>query len=214
MEATTFTLHPRRVRSLGMAVLAILLWSVAVAGAGKASAASLTPPPPSFEQCHLAGVQTICEGNVVFGGGTEGTGIMCGSGSDAFEIFDQSDKVLEHAIRWYDADGNLVRRLIKDTWLGSEWTNPLTGNAVPYRQTNVVSDVLAVPGDLGSARETTTGVVNFIIPGRGAFVQDVGRTVFGFDGSLESQAGPHVFVDYFVDGDTTALDPICSVLAG
>ena len=34
------------------------------------------------------------------------------------------------------------------------------------------------------------------------------------DGTLESQAGPHVFVDYFVDGDTTALDPICSVLAG
>ena len=120
----------------------------------------------------------------------------------------------EHAARWYDEDGNLTRRMIKDTWLGSEWTNPLTGMPVPYRQSNVVTDVLAIPGDLGSARETTTGVVNFIIPGRGAFVRDAGRTVFGFDGTLEFAAGSHVFVDYFVNGDTTALDPICSVLAG
>ena len=139
---------------------------------------------------------------------------MCGSGQDAFEIFDHSDKVLEHAARWYDEDGNLTRRMVKDVWLGSEWTNPLTGRSVPYRQSNVVTDDLAIPGDPGSARETTTGVVNFIIPGRGAFVRDAGRTVFGFDGTLEFAAGSHVFVDYFVNGDTTALDPICSILAG
>jgi len=212
MELSTFPLHARRVRPLTVLVLALLLSTVAAAG--PAGAASLTPPPPSFERCHSAGVQTICEGNVVFGGGIEGAGIICGSGPDAFEVFDHSDKVLEHAARWYDADGNLTRRMIKDTWLGSEWTNPLTGKAVSYRQTIVVTDVLAIPGDTGSARETTTGVVNFIIPGKGAFVQDVGRTVFNFDGTLESQAGSHVFVDYFVNGDTTALDPICSVLAG
>jgi hypothetical protein len=193
-------------------VAALLLWSVAAVV--QANAASLTPPPPSFERCHSGGRQTICEGNVVFGGGIEGTGIMCGSGPDAFEIYDRSDKVLEHASRWYEEDGNLTRRIVKDTWLGSEWTNPLTGKSVPYRQTNVVTDVLAIPGDLGSARETTIGVVNFIIPGRGAFVRDAGRTVFGFDGTLEFEAGSHVFVDYFVNGDTTALDPICSILAG
>jgi hypothetical protein len=203
---------PRWARPVLILVASMLLGSVAAVG--QASAASLTPPPPGFERCHSAGRQTICEGNVVFGGGIEGTGIMCGFGPDAFEIYDQSDKVLEHASRWYDEEGNLTRRMIKDSWLGSEWTNPLTGKSVPYRQTNVVTDVLAIPGDPGSARETTTGVVNFIIQGRGAFVRDAGRTVFGFDGTLEFEAGSHVFVDYFVNGDTTALDPICSVLAG
>jgi hypothetical protein len=203
--------YPSRARVLSATAVAAVL--LALGGAGQAMAVSLTPPPPSFERCHPAGATTICEGNQVYAGGTEGTGIICGSGADAFEIFDLSSKVLEHAMRWYDADGNLTRRVNKFTWLGSSWTNPLTGNSVAYRQTNVVTDDLAIPGDLSSARETTTGVVNFIIPGRGAIVQDVGRTVFGFDGSLEFEAGPHVFVDYFVDGDTTALDAICAVLA-
>ena len=212
MDPSTFRPHRWRVGSVSVAVMAMML--SALAGAGQAGAAALTPPPPAFERCHSGGGRTVCEGNVTFGGGIEATGIFCGTGSDAFEIYDSSDKVLEHAARWYDADGNLTRRMIKDTWLGSEWSNPLTGKTVPYRQTNVVTDELAVPGDLGSARETTTGVVNFVIPGKGAFVRDVGRTVFGFDGTLESQAGSHVFVDYFVDGDTSALDPICSVLAG
>ena len=212
MDRSTLGRQARLARFVRISVAAMLLWAVAMVG--YANAASLTPPPPDFERCHSGGGGTICEGNVVFAGGIEGTGIMCGVGADAFEIFDHNGRVYEHATRWYDADGNLTRRQIKDAWLDSEWTNPLTGNAVSYRQSNVVTDVLAIPGDLGSARETTTGVVNFIIPGRGAFVRDAGRTVFGSDGTLESAAGSHVFVDYFVNGDTTALDPICSVLAG
>src|SRR3954467_14166046 len=90
MQPSTFPIHPRVMRRFSFAVLTMLLWVVSTAG--QASAASLTPPPPGFERCHAAGPQTICEGNVVFGGGIEGTGIFCGSGSDAFEIFDRSDK--------------------------------------------------------------------------------------------------------------------------
>jgi hypothetical protein len=202
----------RRARLLG--ATAVTSGLLAFGAAGQAMAVSLTPSPPSFERCHPAGDMTICEGNQTYAGGIEGTGITCGSGADSFEIFDVSSKVLEHGMRWYDGNGNLTRRVNKLTWLGSSWTNPLTGNSVAYRQTNVVTDDLAVPGDVGTAVETTTGVVNFIIPGRGAIAQDVGRTVFGFDGSLEFSAGPHVFVDYFVNGDTTALDSICAVLAG
>jgi hypothetical protein len=212
MNHATFRLTSPRARILRVSFVAASLWAVATAPS--ASAAVLTPPPPTFEQCHAAGGQTICEGNRVFAGGLDPTGILCGSGPDAFEIYDNGGTVLEHAIRWYDGNGNLTRRLVTDTWLASAWTNPQAGTAVSYRQSSVVTDVLGVPGDLGSATETTTGVVNFVVPGSGAIVRDAGKTVFGFDGTLEFEAGPNAFVDYFINGDTTAFDPICSALAG
>ena len=210
MDLSTTGVHPRQVGFLSVSALAMLLWAVA---ASAASAATLTPPPQSFERCHAAGGQTICEGNLTATNGLEATGIVCGSGPDAFEIYDDGGTVIEHAARWYDVNGDLTRRVVKQTWLVSAWTNPQAGTSVTYRQTNVVTDVLAVPGDLGSSTETTTGVVDFILPGSGAIVRDVGKTVFGFDGTLEFQGGSHPFVDYFVDGDTTVFDPICSALA-
>ena len=60
---------------------------------------------------------------------------MCGSGPDAFEIFDHSDKVLEHAARWYDEDGNLTRRRIKDTVAGIGMDESAERKGCPYRQT-------------------------------------------------------------------------------
>jgi len=189
----------------------MLLWSMA---ASAASAAVLTPPPPSFERCHAAGSQTICASTQILTAALESTGILCGSGPDVFEIYDDGGTVIEHITRWYDANGDLTRRLITDTWLASAWTNPQAGTTVPYHQAQVVTDVLAIPGDPGSASETTTGVINFILPGEGAIVRDAGKTVFGFDGTLEFQGGSHAFVDYFVNGDTTVFDPICSALAG
>ena len=88
----------------------------------------------------------------------------------------------------------------------------LTGTVVPYNQTDTISDVLAVPGDLGSATETTTGE-NIYRPADGAPVfVNAGRTVFALDGTLEFRAGPQSFLDYFVDGDTAAIDALCSAL--
>jgi len=182
--------------------------------ASPASAVTLNPPPPAFETCHTGGNGTVCVGNRTRDGILEGTGIICGSGPDAFEIFDDGGTVIEHFERWYDADGNLVRRLSRSTWLGSAWINPDTGARVPYRQTNVTVADLAVPGDFASATATTTGVVNFVLPGGGAIVRNAGRTVVGPDGSLEFSSGPQAILDYFVNGNAAALQPICDALAG
>jgi hypothetical protein len=182
--------------------------------AAPASAVTLNPPPPAFESCHTGGNGTVCVGNRTRDGIFEGTEIICGSGPGAFEIFDDGGTVIEHFERWYDADGNLVRRLLKSTWLDSAWVNLDTGARVPYRQSNVTVEVLAVPGDFGSARTTATGVVNFVLPGHGAIVRNAGRTVFGADGELEFSSGPQAILDYFLNGDTAALQPICDALSG
>ena len=179
-----------------------------------AQAASLNPPPPDFEQCHGSGTQTICHGLRTLPGHLEPTGLFCGSGSDVFEIFDSAESVRQEATRWYDADGNLVRRMIREIWVGSAWTNPLAGTSVRYNQMQTFIDEFTVPGDEGSAARTTTGALNFLIPGSGAIVQATGRTVFGADGTLEFQAGPQAFNEYFIDGDLSVLDPLCEALAG
>jgi hypothetical protein len=178
-----------------------------------ASAVTLNPPPPAFETCRPGGNGTVCVGNRTSDAGLEGTGIICGFGPVAFEIVDDGGTVLEHFERWYDADGNLVRRLSKSTWLDSAWINPDTGARVPYRQTNVTVENLAVPGDFASATATTTGVINFVLPGGGAIVRNAGRTIFGPDGSLEFSSGPQAILDYFVNGNAAALQPICDALA-
>jgi hypothetical protein len=200
-----------RKRASRIAATVLLVWAIAAPGA---SAVTLNPPPPDFERCHASGQQTICEGNRVEPGHVEGTGIICFEGTPgAFELTDVSDGVSQHAARWYDADGNLVRRQISDLWLGTAWVNPNTGEGVRYHQSQTVIDVLAVPGELGTATETTTGAVNFLLPGGGAIVRNAGRTVFSFDGTLEFTSGPQAINDYFLNGDTAALQPLCDALA-
>ena len=202
--------------SLTRGVRATLASGALLAGlfaASPASAVTLNPPPPDWERCHPGGNGTVCVGNLTSDAGLEGTEIVCGSGPDAFEIVDDGGSVLQHAERWYDADGNLVRRLLKSAWLGSAWINPETGARVPYRQTNVTVDSLAVPGDFSSTTSTTTGVINFILPGGGAIVRNAGRTIFGSDGSLEFSSGPQAILDYFLNGNAGALQPICDALA-
>ena len=192
-------------------IIIVLLWAMVVPVS--TSAAALNPPPPDFETCHGQGKQTICHGVHTELGGVEPTGIFCGIGASAFEMIDSSDFVRQEATRWYDADGNLVRRTIHNVWFGGAWTNPLAGTSVRYHQAQSFVDVFAVPGDLATATETTTGALNFIAPGAGAVARATGRTVIGADGSIEFRAGPQVFIDYFVDGDPSAFDALCDALA-
>jgi hypothetical protein len=74
------------------------------------------------------------------------TGIVCGSGADAFDIFDQ---FVNHESRthWYDENGNPTRRTDHEIITFGQWSNPTTGATVSYTQHNVETDVLAVPGD-------------------------------------------------------------------
>ena len=140
----------RRVTRLPM--VAIFLW--ALVAPASTSATTLNPPPPDYERCQAEGNQTICHGQHVLAAVGDPTGIFCGSGPDEFEIVDHPDTLMGESTRWYDADGNLVARKIHRVYLRSEWTNPIAGTAVSYRQSVTYSDVFGVPGDLGTAAET------------------------------------------------------------
>jgi hypothetical protein len=186
------------------------LASAGPAAAGQPVTQPLTPPPPSFETCKTVGNGFICDGARTLSYGPDDTGIACGSGAGTFDIFDQGTHN-QHAIRFYNAAGDLTKRVIYDQYF-SQFTNPLTGAAVPYTQHNTTTDVLAVPGDFTSATETTTGQANFTVPHMGAVVLNAGRVVFGADGTLEFSAGPQGFLDYFYNGNTAAVAELCTAL--
>ena len=188
------------------------------AHAGQPVTQTLNPPPPAYETCKAVVGGTICQGTTTFSYGPidtaeEGPPLVCGSGSGAFDVFD-SAVGNSTARRIYDANGNLVRRMLYDQVTDGQNSNPLTGATVPYTSTLTNIDVLAVPGDLNSSTLTTTG--EFIVrPTHGAPVfMDVGRTVLTFepDFSLDFRAGPQNFWD-IVFGDTSVLAPLCAALA-
>jgi len=178
------------------------------------AAEELNPPPPDFLTCKPTGAGTICSGSFQEVKVSEPQPeLVCGSGAEAFVIHDNA--VLDaRATRWYDADGNLTRRVIAERWQPAFWSNPLTGKTVPYTQTDKITDVLAVPGDFGSATETTVGENIYTDPATHKKVlRSVGRSVFGADGTLEFRSGKQPFLDAFLDGDMSVFDGVCAALA-
>jgi hypothetical protein len=203
-----------RARFLVIASLAcVIAVSSALAGgsafAGQPVTQTLTPPPPSFYTCMAVGSGTICQGTQTGSVGPEETGLVCGSGASAFNVFD-TNTFIQRAARYYDRDGNLTRRVLRDD-IGGQSTNPLTGAAVPYTQHEIHTAVLAVPGDLSTATTTHTGVLIFTIPHLGAVTIEAGRVIEGPDG-IEFRAGPQDFVDYYENGDTSGVQELCSAL--
>lgn len=174
----------------------------------------LNPPPPDGYTCKAVGNGTICTGSfpedIVSEPQFE---LVCGSGPDAFIIHDNG-RLEREATRWYNADGNLTRRVFHDRWLDSYWSNPDSGKTVPYTQTDTTTDVLAVPGDLGSATETLVGSNIYTDPvTHQKVLLSTGRNVFGADGSLEFRAGHQPFIDAFGEGDMSVFDDVCAALA-
>jgi hypothetical protein len=204
----TFTVRALIAGAIGAATL------IPAALAGQPATPVLNPPPPPFLTCKAVGTGTICEGTSHFvKESEEQPELVCGSGADAFTIYDQGD-VYQSATRWYNADGNLTRRVLHERWTSAWWSNPLTGAVVPYTQTNKITAVLAVPGDFGSATETTVGENIYTDPETGKKVfRNVGRTVFGADGGLEFRSGQQPLVEAFVDGDMSVFDGVCAALA-
>jgi hypothetical protein len=187
--------------------------------AGQPVTQPLNPPAPAYYTCKAIGQGTICAGSPPiesFGPidtALEGSPIVCGSGASAFDVFDAATDVVT-ARRVYDADGNLIRRVLRDDYTFGEFSNPLTGATVPYSQSDIRTDVFAVPGDLGSATETTTWNIHFHARGAGAPVlMNTGRTVQSPDGTLESRSGRLEFFDIFGAGETSLLAPLCAALA-
>lgn len=176
---------------------------------------TLNPPPPAIYSCYATGSGTICRAHTSEVHGPmdtadEGGPLVCGTGANAFDIWDFG-VVTDDRTRTYDRNGNLVQRVIHETWTDSMWFNPLNGASVPYTQNQVITDVFTTPGDASSAVETVRGENVYRAPGYGAVLLEVGRTVTGPDGSILFESGQHGILNYF-NGDTSALDKLCAAL--
>ena len=113
---------PRMKHAFPIAALLAVTFS---SGTPAASAAPLTgpplsQPPPSFETCRATGSGTICSGTRKETYGPLDSGIVCGSGADAFSVFDQGTH-LQLARRFYDENGNWLRRELHDTYKDAQW---------------------------------------------------------------------------------------------
>jgi hypothetical protein len=172
---------------------------------------SSAAPPPGFS-CNTVGSGTICKYSNTESYGPVDTGIVCGSGASAFDIFDQAT-FNEYGKVWFDQNGNLTRLTDDDNYSFGEWSNPVTGDVVSYTQHNEETFVLAVPGDFTSATDTITGENIYQAATGAPVVLAVGRQVLNFDQSqLISSHGPNAFIAAFFEGDTHAFDQVCAAL--
>jgi len=71
---------------------------------------------------------------------------------------------------------------------------------------------LAVPGEIDTGADAITGSVRiFLGQGNGTLAADTGRIVASSQGIL-AESGQHPFLNYFVLGDTAAVQPLCNAL--
>jgi hypothetical protein len=185
--------------------------AAAVASPAAFAAPELTPPPPSFLTCKAAAGGTVCSGTRTVDYGPEDSGLACGSGASAFAILDRGS-FRQKAIRYYDADGKLTRRVIHEKFTLGQLTNATTGKTVDYTQHDTITVVPAVPGDLDTATETITGVIQVTLPRRGLVLAETGKIAFAPDFTIEFASGQHDIEDYF-RVDASALDRLCAALA-
>jgi hypothetical protein len=175
---------------------------------------TLTPPPPADINpvCKAVGDQTICD--VAFTDPAvvaAPTGIQCGSGAGSFEILVSFTRSVVGK-RYYDQNRNLTERHFHDVIVGT-FTNPLTGASLLLRQRDTTLHRLAVPGDDSTGTEAITTGARIAEPDGGTVLIVAGRIVFDdSDGTILFEAGQHPFEDYFVRGDTSALQPLCDAL--
>lgn len=177
------------------------------------AAEDLNPPPPDFLTCKALGAGTLCTGSFQEVKVAEPQPeLVCGSGAEAFIIHDNAT-LNARVIRWYNADGDLTRRVIQERWKPAYFSNPLSGKTVPYTQTNKITTVLTVPGDIDSAIETIVGENVYTDPvTHRKVLRSSGRSVFGPEGEL-SRSGQQPFLEAFVDGDMSVFDDLCAALA-
>jgi hypothetical protein len=186
---------------------------VPAASAAPPSLGDLNPPPPDIYTCKPVGAGTICNATQHESKVAEPqTELVCGSGADAFTVYDNGD-IDSRFTRRYNADGNLTSRVEHEVWTNSFWSNPLSGKIVTYTQRGTITDELTVPGDFASTVETIVGENIYTDPVTHKKVaRGVGRVVWGPDGLL-AESGQHWDIDVFVFGDTSALNGVCAALS-
>jgi hypothetical protein len=151
---------------------------------------------------------TICEGTRVIPYGPEDSGFTCGSGPSAFTILDTATRYVR--VKWtYDEQGLLVQRLIHFRYVSARLSNSLTGAELPYVQTQLRVDDLAVPGDLSSATTSYSGSLIFGPPGGAAVSVAGGKVVLDPTGEITFVGGTSALADLY-SGDASAL---CAALS-
>jgi hypothetical protein len=195
------------------ALLALVPQAPTLAGAPVDPGTLNPPPPPDFNPvCASAGFGTLC--HLAFSDPpvvNDDAGFSCGSGAGAYEVAYSQNRSVEGR-RYYDRDNNLTERHYREIFAGS-YTNPLTGAIVQFAGDDTVVHKLAVPGDISSGTLTFSGVMHLYLPKGGTVLIDAGRTLNDGFGNFVLDHGPHPFADYFVFGDTAALQPVCDALA-
>ena len=169
------------------------------------------PPPPQFNPvCEKVGRGTICTvqfSDPPFAGGS---GVICGTGSNTYEVFQFQNRSVQGK-RYYDENGNLTRRLFHEVDIGT-FSNTITHQAVSFTQRGTTRHDLAVPGDINSGTLIFTGSGRVYQPHGGSVLMETGRTVSAADGTFIGESGQHPFTDYFVFGDTAAVQPLRDAL--
>lgn len=195
-----------------VALLAFAPQAIVFAGQSVDPATLNPPPPPRFNPtCMAVGAGTICSLEFTDPPIAEGTGILCGSGANGFEVFFNATRSVEGK-RYYDRDGNLTQRHFREFFIGT-FSNPLTGATVSFTQRDTIIHNLAVPGDVNTGTETITGSQQLHLLDGGIVLVDAGRTVIAADGTLLTESGLHPFSAYYDFGDAFALQPLCAALA-
>jgi len=202
------TLHVLRVVIMTAALCVSTIVLAVPTSAGQPATQALNPPPPPIYTCKAVGSGTICKESQVVVDPAAPTDVAC----PGFQIYDQGIEH-QHAIRWYDTDGNLTRRIVYGRWTEARWSNPLTGHSVPYTQNTTATDVLATPGDFDSSTRTERGEnVYHASDGGRPVMRSVGRTVIGPGDALLEYSGKQWAIELFFFGDESVLDGVCAAL--
>jgi hypothetical protein len=145
---------------------------------------------------------------------TEDTGIVCGSGSNSFDVIDSATQH-KYGPSFSDVNGNFVKDINYIDTVGT-FSNSVTGASIRYKARTIEHDSLAIPGDFNSIfTAVTTGEMQLVVPGMGVVWQDAGRVVDIFapngDESL-TWTGPHDDLVYFVLGQNAVANKLCAAL--
>jgi hypothetical protein len=203
-----------RVLALAISLVAVLATApVSQALADPPSLPPLNPPPPGFLNCRPTGNGAICEGTRQLTDDPAPTGIFCGTPNNPVELIG-ADIVNQRATRYYNRDGNLTLRVIHEDIQGTI-TNPVTGLAANIEAHGTRNHEPAVPGDLSTFTERSTGTTRFYLPGAGVLVHDAGLSIIVFSGDeafIQREEGQHDQDDYFGLGDTSVMAALCAAL--